>query len=185
MSLALLDTMPKVPNRAEKICLLIDINRLSSATGGRRVNFRRLREHLVGHREAVVVKVYCGEVRDERNSFYDQLRKLGFEVIVSKNPRSHSRAANDDDEICGGISCEIAYDMCNLISSGYYDSIVLVTGAFELANTVSRVRSRGVEVEVAFFPDLCSPTLRGRATRFRPLDMEILEFEDRREKAFT
>jgi hypothetical protein len=161
-------------DRPKKVCVFIDINMLA-ATVNCPINYQRLKDWLVGQREGVIFKAYCGETRkSERESFYDLLRRLDFDVCVVQNPRSHNRFAKDDEEIRRAICCEIAWNMRDLLASGYYDTFVLVSGAFELATIVSKVRQRGIEVEVAFFEDSCSPALRSRATAFRPLKIEKL-----------
>jgi len=161
--------------QTDKICLFIDNNALSAVLGGRKVNFQRFRDWLVAHREVVVARVYCGELpNDDRDSFYQYLRRIGFEVIVFKNHRSRSRSANFDSDIARAISCEMAWDVCEVLSTGWYNSVVIVAGGFEMAEICSHIRKRGTEVEVSFPADSCSPTLRGRATVFRSFPMECL-----------
>lgn len=161
-------------SRPNKVCVFIDINMLAAVVNCP-INFQRLKDWLVGQREGVIFKAYCGETRKtERDSFYEYLRRLDFEVSVVQNPRSNNHLAKDDEEIRRAICCEIAWNMRDLLASGYYDTFVLVSGAFELATIVSKVRQRGIEVEVAFFEDSCSPALRSRATAFRPLKIEKL-----------
>lgn len=166
--------------QTEKICLFIDNNALSAVFAGRRINFQKLRDWLVAHREVAVARVYCGELpNDDRTSFYQYLKRIGFEVVAFKNPRSRSRSAHFDPDLSRAISCEMAWDACEVLSTGWYNSIVIVSGGFEMAEICSRIRERGTEVEVAFPADSCSPTLRGRATVFRSFPMECLASEQR------
>lgn len=158
----------------DKICLFIDNNSLSAALTGRKVNFQRLREWLVGHREAVVSRVYCGEIsNDDRTSFYHYLKQVGFEVVACRNSRSRSRSASSDCELSRAISCQMAWDICEALSQGWYSSIVIVSGGFEMAEIASHVRERGTEVEIAFPSESCSSTLKSRATLFRPFLTEF------------
>jgi hypothetical protein len=160
--------------RPKQVCVFIDINMLAAIVKSP-INFQRLKDWLVGQRQGVIFKAYCGETRNsERDSFYEYLRRLDFDVSVVHNTRSHTRSAKYDEEIRRAICCEIAWNMRDLLATGYYDTFVLVSGAFELATIISKVRQKGIEVEVAFFEDSCAPALRSRATSFRPLDMEKL-----------
>lgn len=169
--------------QTEKICVLIDNNALSLLFVGKRVNFKRLKEWLVSHREAVVAKVYCGELpSDDRAKFYQYLRNLGFEIVVIKHPRSRARSAHFDAELSGAISCQMSWDACELMSKGWYSSVVIVSGSFQLAEVCSRIRERGTEVEIVYPENSTSPTLRGRATVFRSFPMDCLQIVEEREK---
>jgi len=138
---------------------------------GSRIDFQRLREIVVAHREVAIARVYCGEIAKEKHfAFFEYLRGLGFEVIVVKNPRSKASSSGDDPELMRAIGCQIAWDICDILSRGWYSSMILVTGGFEMADIVTKIRERGIEVEVCFPEKSCSPTLRGRATLFRPLE---------------
>jgi uncharacterized LabA/DUF88 family protein len=157
--------------RPKQVCVFIDINMLALLSHSP-INYQRLKDWLVGQREGVVFRAYCGETRNnDRKPFYDYLRRLNIEPCVTKNPHSHSESAKDDDDIRRAICSEIAWDMRDLLAGGYYDTFVLVSGAFELSTVVSKVRQRGIEVEVVF-DESCSPPLRSRATAFRPIHIE-------------
>jgi hypothetical protein len=160
--------------QTEKVCLFIDNNALSAALSGCKLNFQKLREWLVAHREVSIARVYCGELQnDDRFTFYQYLKRLGFDVVVCRNSRSRSRSASYDSDLSRAISCEIAWDVCQALSTGWYNSVIIVSGGFEMAEIASRIRERGTEVEVAFPANSCSPTLRGRATVFRPITTDI------------
>lgn len=166
-----------ISHARQKVCVLIDNNSLSSCFHGGRVNFGQLLEILVGGREAVVQRFYCGEAGTETNreQFYRYLRSLGFDVVISRIWKRTRRSAQFDPEITSAILCDMAWDMCSLVERGYYDAFVIVTGSIELLSAISKVRERGINVEVAFFEDRVPPALRTKATSFKPLEKDRLK----------
>jgi len=161
--------------RSEKICVFVDNNALSRILNGRKVNFKLLKNWLAGDREAVVSIFYCGETNrnlDSRHRLYDSMRLAGFDVRIMRNPVSRAGHPELDDEINSAITCQITWDMSQLLQQGYYDSFVVLTGAYEMAQVAQEIRRKGVEVEVVFDPNQCSPSLRGASNKFRELSLE-------------
>jgi len=65
-----------------------------------------------------------------------------------------------------GLDCEIVYDMACLRENGNFDTFVLVAGDEDYARTVRKLNQQGMKVELAFFKEGCSSTLRKEANCF-------------------
>lgn len=160
----------------EKVCLFIDYGCLfekQQSTG--KIDFRLLRDWLIGDRYASVCRFYCGFVsRDEErrlSSFLDVLRRLQFEVSTVLNSRSSASNGVVDPVIGGSIHCQISWDMCDLALTGRYDTFILVTSSGSLTEIVTKTIHKGIDVELSFQINDCDQSLRGRATTFRNLDL--------------
>lgn len=165
---------------SQKVCLFIDNNSLARLLGERKVNFKLLKNWLAGDREAVVALFYCGETnkvpKESREKLYTSLERAGFEVRVAKNPFSRSISPESDAEIDSAIACQMTWDMAQAINNGYYNSLILLSGAYEMSDVVRKIRKKGVEVEVVYDEEECSPTLKGAANRFRQLVFDKISF---------
>ena len=163
-----------------KVCLFVDNNSLAKVLDGRKVNFKLLRNWLAGDREAVVSIFYCGETNrvshESREKLYKSLKGAGFDVKITKNPVSQAPNPESDNDIGSSIACQITWDMAEAINHGYYDSLVILSGAHEIADVVRRIRRKGIEVEVVYDEDKCSPSLRGASNRFRQLLVDKITF---------
>ena len=145
---------------------------------GRKVNFKLLKNWLAGDREAVVSFFYCGETNknseETRENFYRSLRSAGFDVKITRNPVSRAISPEFDDDIDSSIACQITWDMSELIQQGYYDTFVVLSGAYEMSEIAQKIRRKGIEVEVVYDPNTCSSSLRGSSTRFRDLNLNSI-----------
>lgn len=165
-----------------KVCLFVDNNSLAKVLDGRKANFKLLRNWLAGDREAVLSIFYCGEINraphESREKLYKSLKGAGFDVKITQNPISRAPNPESDSDIGSAIACQITWDMAEAINQGYYDSLVILSGAHEIADVVRRIRRKGIEVEVVYDQDKCPPTLRGASNRFRQLLIEKVTFSE-------
>lgn len=173
-----------------RICVFIDNNSLFRALSrlgvDDRFDYRRLTQWLVKDREPNLIRLYIGEVRTDvqrRHRFYQALEKAGIEVVRIFQPGSRAPNAAFDEANTATIEIEIAWDMCKMIEECCCCSIVLVSGSQELSRVVAKAVGKGVQVEVVFFEEVCSPVLRSRATSFRQLRVEGLRMGEARRSA--
>jgi uncharacterized LabA/DUF88 family protein len=173
-----------------RICVFIDNSSLFRALSelgvDDRFDYRRLSQWLVRDRQPDVIRLYIGEVRTDtqrRYRFYQALEKAGIQVVRIFQPRSRASNAAFDAVNTAKIEVEITWDICEVVERPDIDSIVLVSGSQELARIVTKVVERGVNVEVVFFEEACSPVLRSRATSFRQLRVEGLRMGEARRSA--
>jgi uncharacterized LabA/DUF88 family protein len=68
----------------------------------------------------------------------------------------------------------MVWDMCELIITGRFDTIVIVAGSATFTNIVSRVRRKGVDVKIVFFDENCDPALKSKGTAFRHINLDAV-----------
>lgn len=170
--------------RRERVCVLIDNGSLYTALfqmGIRsRLDYRRLREWLLDDREPRTVRFYCGEIRNDkgrRKSFYDMLKRFGFDIISLHEPKSQADHAALDEVLQAKMESLISLDMGHFWSD--CDRIILVSGSSQLVEAVKLAQSNGVSVEVSFFEEAVSDELVSTAENFRCLRMDDLRMRDR------
>ncbi len=171
--------MSEIDRKAERVVVFLDNSELYRALHSldvpAKLDYRLLRDMLVGSRTASQLRFYCGEIATDmksRKGFYQVLRNVGFEIFAGQRygARGVFNAALDEP-LQRWIHCQIAYDMASLMSWGNYDTFILVSGAPEYAGVVHDLRRRGINVEVAFFNRVCSRDLRENASSFREIDI--------------
>jgi hypothetical protein len=178
---------PEPSRRRDKVCVLVDncgLFRALQGLGTPKLDYKRLKDFVVRQRDAVVVRYYTGEIRNEgtqRADFYSVLRRAGYDVITCCNERSAERHAANDMPIRAWCMSNIVWDMCDLCHTGNYDTFIVISGCVGLAKAVMRVQSRGVEVEVVFFEEECSEELKTTANKFRPLDLDAVAMKARKD----
>jgi uncharacterized LabA/DUF88 family protein len=184
------DQSKRFVGRREKVCVFIDNCDLFTAlhrAGSERVDYKRLRDWLVGQRHCPVARYYCGEIKDDarlRNDFYEVLRRAAYEVVVVSNFRSDQKHAALDPVVRGTTYAKISWDMCDLMHMGRYDTFILVSGSEEYVPVVSALSRNGIDVEVSFLESECSPVLR-ELSHFRPLKLESVTMAKGRDTGFS
>lgn len=166
---------------AKRIAVFIDNNSLFQAVAklgiGDKFDYIRLKNWLLQQRNPELLRFYCGEVRSDprrRKPFYEFLERAGYQVVAVFQARSRESNAAFDTLNCRKVHVEMAFDMCESILERKIADVVLVSGSSELAGVVSKMRERGINVEVVFFESACAPALRRGASSFRQLKLDGL-----------
>jgi hypothetical protein len=170
---------------SERVCVLIDNGSLYTALYQLglqcRVDYRRLRQWLLGESKPTFVRFYCGEIRNDKGRkkpFYDLLKRFGFDIISLHEPNSQAEHAALDDQLRQKMESLISLDMTNFLNE--CDRIILVSGSPQLVEAVKVAQEQGVDVEVSFFEEVVDDELASTANGFRSLRMD--EFQMRNNK---
>jgi uncharacterized LabA/DUF88 family protein len=152
--------MPKKdPNGAgqAKVLVLVDESNVGSSvrTAGRGLDWLRLREFLAGPdsgRQLIEMVVYAGlppaiplwqEERDKKSKFIHWLRSNGFMVLTKDG------APAEEGHYKANVDVMMAIDALELSVEMQPDVVILVTGDADFAYLATKLRRRGIRVEVA------------------------------------
>jgi uncharacterized LabA/DUF88 family protein len=137
--------------------VLVDESNVGSSvrTAGRGLDWLKLREFLAGPntgRELIEMVVYAGlppaipawqEERDKKNKFMHWLRSNGFMVITKDG------APAEEGHYKANVDVMMAIDALELSVEMRPDVVILVTGDADFAYLATKLRRRGIRVEVA------------------------------------
>ncbi|MEO7724560.1 MAG: NYN domain-containing protein [Chthoniobacterales bacterium] len=137
--------------------VLVDESNVGSSvrTAGRGLDWLRLREFLVGEnsgRALIEMVVYAGlppaiplwqDERDKKNKFIHWLRSNGF-LVVTKDG-----APAEEGHYKANVDVMMAIDALELSVEMQPDVVILVTGDADFAYLATKLRRRGIRVEVA------------------------------------
>lgn len=156
---------------------------LHETDGSWKYDYKKLKDFLVLQRQQslVVLRIYCGEVRDDpprRRKFYDVLRRVGYEVVTSYQDKSRAPNAAFDSLGTEKLHVLIAFDLVDLWHQRHYNRLVLVADGDCLLKPVKELRQRGVACELVYFPDKSSSRLIQCANQFRPLKAHGLGLDE-------
>ena len=149
----------KVPEstRRDRLLVLVDESNVGSSvrTAGRGLDWLRLREFLSGTetgRDLIEMVVYAGlppaiplwqDERDKKNKFVYWLRSNGFLVMTKDG------APAEEGHYKANVDVMMAIDALELSSEMQPDVVILVTGDADFAYLATKLRRRGIRVEVA------------------------------------
>ena len=147
---------PDVSRRA-RVLVLVDESNVGSSvrTAGRGLDWLRLRDFLAGPesgRELIEMVVYAGlpppiplwqEERDKKNKFVHWLRSNGFMVVTKDG------APAEEGHYKANVDVVMAIDALELSVEMQPDVVILVTGDADFAYLATKLRRRGIHVEVA------------------------------------
>ncbi len=149
----------KDPDRAPRprLLVLVDESNVGSSvrTAGRGLDWLRLREFLTGAetgRALIEMVVYAGlppaiplwqDERDKKNKFMHWLRSNGF-LVVTKDG-----APAEEGHYKANVDVMMAIDALELSVEMQPDVVILVTGDADFAYLATKLRRRGIRVEVA------------------------------------
>src|SRR5213596_3160838 len=140
-----------------RVLVLVDESNVGSSvrTVGRGLDWIKLRDFLAGPntgRELIEMVVYAGlppampiwqEERDKKNKFVQWLRSNGFMVVTKDgSPAEEGRYKANVDVMMAIDALELSVEM-------QPDVVILVTGDADFAYLVTKLRRRGIRVEVA------------------------------------
>lgn len=137
--------------------MLVDESNVGSSvrTAGRGLDWLRLREFLAGAdsgRELIEMVVYAGlppaiplwqDERDKKNKFIHWLRSNGFMVVTKDG------APAEEGHYKANVDVMMAIDALELSVEMHPDVVILVTGDADFAYLATKLRRRGIHVEVA------------------------------------
>jgi len=161
---------PDVSRRA-RVLVLVDESNVGSSvrTVGRGLDWLRLRDFLAGTdsgRELIEMVVYAGlpppiplwqEERDKKNKFVHWLRSNGFMVVTKDG------APADEGHYKANVDVMMAIDALELSVEMEPDVVILVTGDADFAYLATKLRRRGIHVEVASVAQNLGNVLRSAA----------------------
>src|SRR5437868_14819372 len=144
------------PARSRLLVLVDESNVGSSVRAvGRGLDWIKLRDFLAGPntgRELIEMVVYAGlppampiwqEERDKKNKFVHWLRSNGFMVVTKDG------APADEGRYKANVDVMMAIDALELSVQMQPDVVILVTGDTDFAYLATKLRRRGIRVEVA------------------------------------
>ncbi len=140
-----------------RLLVLVDESNVGSSvrTAGRGLDWLRLREFLAGAesgRELIEMVVYAGlpppiplwaDERDKKNKFIHWLRSNGF-LVVTKDG-----APAEEGHYKANVDVMMAIDALELSVEMQPEVVILVTGDADFAYLATKLRRRGIRVEVA------------------------------------
>src|SRR5207244_13112955 len=146
-----------IPAPRLKVLVLVDESNVGSSvrTAGRGLDWLKLRDFRAGPntgRELIEMVVYAGlppatpawqEERDKKNKFVNWLRSNGFMVMTKDG------APAEEGRYKANVDVMMAIDALELSVEMLPDVVILVTGDADFAYLVTKLRRRGIRVEVA------------------------------------
>src|SRR5438552_441343 len=140
-----------------RVLILVDESNVGSSvrTAGRGLDWLKLRNFLAGpesERELIEMVVYAGlpppiplwqEERDKKNKFMYWLRSNGF-LVVTKDG-----APAEEGHYKANVDVMMAIDALELSVEMQPEVVILVTGDADFAYLATKLRQRGIRVEVA------------------------------------
>jgi uncharacterized LabA/DUF88 family protein len=157
--------------RRSRLLVLVDESNVGSSvrTAGRGLDWLRLREFLAGAdsgRELIEMVVYAGlppaipfwqDERDKKNKFIHWLRSNGFMVVTKDG------APAEEGHYKANVDVMMAIDALELSVEMQPDVVILVTGDADFAYLATKLRRRGIHVEVASVSQNLSGVLKSAA----------------------
>jgi uncharacterized LabA/DUF88 family protein len=163
----------KQPNisRPARLLVLVDESNVGSSVRsvGRGLDWLKLRDFLAGAdsgRELVEMVVYAGlppaiplwqDERDKKNKFVHWLRANGFMVVTKDG------APAEEGHYKANVDVMMALDALELSAEMQPDVVILVTGDADFAYLATKLRRRGIRVEVASVTQNLGNVLRSAA----------------------
>src|SRR5246500_1924198 len=173
------------PTTRSRVLILVDESNVGSSvrTVGRGLDWLKLREFLAGPntgRELIEMVVYAGlppampvwqEERDRKNKFVQWLRSNGFMVVTKDgSPAEEGRYKANVDVMMAIDALELSVEM-------QPDVVILVTGDTDFAYLATKLRRRGIRVEVASVAQNLGNMLRSAANHVIDLAALFRTFE--------
>src|SRR6186713_111202 len=140
-----------------RVLVLVDESNVGSSvrTAGRGLDWLKLRDFLAGPttgRDLIEMVVYSGlppaiptwqDERDRKNKFVHWLRSNGFMAVTKDG------APAEEGHYKANVDVMMAIDALELSGETQPDVVILVTGDADFAYLATKLRRRGIRVEVA------------------------------------
>jgi uncharacterized LabA/DUF88 family protein len=167
---------------ARRVLILVDESNITSSAkaANRKLDWLKLRDHLVQDRELIEMVVYAGlppamtewqAERDKKNKFLHWLRSNGFMVVEKDGSPA------DSSHYKANVDVLMAIDAVELSVEMRPDVVVLVTGDADFAHLALRFRRRGIRVEVASVAQTLGAGLKTSANAVIDLASLLASFE--------
>lgn len=168
-----------------RLLVLVDESNIGSSvrTAGRGLDWLKLRDFLAGPatgRDLIEMVVYAGlppaiptwqEERDKKNKFVQWLQANGFMVVTKDgSPAEEGRYKANVDVMMAIDALELSVEM-------HPDVVILVTGDADFAYLATKLRRRGIRVEVASVAQNLGNMLRSTANEVIDLAALFRTFE--------
>jgi uncharacterized LabA/DUF88 family protein len=168
-----------------KLLVLVDESNIGSSvrSAGRGLDWLKLRDFLAGSntgRDLIEIVVYAGlppaipiwqEERDKKNKFVQWLRANGFMVVTKDG------APAEEGRYKANVDVTMAIDALELSVEMRPDVVILVTGDADFAYLATKLRRRGIRVEVASVAQTLGNMLRSTANEVIDLAPLFRSFE--------
>src|SRR6184192_1777658 len=168
-----------------RVLVLVDESNVGSSvrTAGRGLDWLKLRDFLAGPetgRDLIEMVVYAGlppaipvwqEERDKKNKFVQWLRTNGFMVVTKDGSPS------EEGRYKANVDVMMAIDALELSVEMRPDVVILVTGDADFAYLATKLRRRGIRVEVASVSQNLGNILRSAANAVIDLPPLFRTFE--------
>src|SRR5206468_3583572 len=168
-----------------RLLVLVDESNVGSSvrTAGRGLDWLKLREFLAGPatgRELIEMVVYAGlppaipiwqEERDKKNKFMHWLRSNGFMVVTKDGSPA------EEGRYKANVAVMMAIDALELSVEMWPDVVILVTGDADFAYLATKLRRRGIRVEVASVAENLGNVLKAAANAVIDLAPLFRSFE--------
>lgn len=170
---------------AERVLVVVDESNLSSSVrnAGRGLDWLKLRDFLAGPttgRQLIEMVVYVGlppatvslaEERERKSKFVHWLRSHGFMVVTKDG------APTEEGRYKANVDIMMAIDVIDLSDEMQPDVVILVTGDADFAHLVTKLRRRGIRVEVASVAQHLGQMLKSAASHVIELEPLFHTFE--------
>lgn len=167
---------------ARRVLILVDESNITSSAKAtnRKLDWLKLRDHLVQDRELIEMVVYAGlppamaewqAERDRKNKFLHWLRSNGFMVVEKDGSPA------DATHYKANVDVLMAIDAVELSVEMRPDVVVLVTGDADFAHLALCFRRRGIRVEVASVAQTLGAGLKTSANAVIDLASLLAGFE--------
>src|SRR4051812_12975118 len=169
----------------ERVLVVVDESNLSSSVrnAGRGLDWLKLRDFLAGPnsgRQLIEMVVYVGlppatvslaEERERKSKFVHWLRTHGFMVMTKDG------APTEEGRYKANVDIMMAIDVLDLSDEMQPDVVILVTGDADFAHLVTKLRRRGIRVEVASAAQHLGQMLKSAASHVIELEPLFRSFE--------
>jgi len=142
-----------------------------------KLDYAKLISLLLKNRSLVRVIHYCSRPippgRTSQIKFLGYLRSLGVQIIEKPLKTRYDSATKSTRYVEKGVDVALATDLIGMAWENAYDVAIIVSGDADYAGAVSKVMSKGKNVEVASFRKCLSKELREAALTKIILDDHI------------
>lgn len=160
----------------QRVAILVDVQNLFYSAKYQykaKVNFSKLMDKALCSRQLIRALAYIVKTPDiDQTNFWDMLRSKGFEI------KAKELRIRPDKTSKGDWDMGIAIDAISM--SERLDVVVLVSGDGDFVDLVKMLKGKGLIVEIISFPKSTNDDLVKEATKYIPIEEEMLIYEDPR-----
>ena len=173
---------PANPQSNRRVLVLVDESNITSSAkaSNRKLDWIKLRDHLVNGRELIEMVIYAGlppamaewlAEREKKNKFLHWLRSNAF-LVVEKDG-----SPADATHYKANVDVLMAIDGLELSAQMQPDVVILVTGDADFAHLAVQLRRRGIRVEVASLAQTLGAGLKTSANEIIDLASLLATFD--------